>query len=118
MKKLIAFLCLATAAFGQHDAVTVLQDGLGHGTINTPGVNGAVLPYYYMGPYTYDFTGSTFINYPGTTITNYSATIVQANSFVAGEAVTVNGSGVWIAALNTGTLAAANALGVVSSSGL
>ena len=118
MKKYLLALLFATACYGQHDAVTVLQDGLGHGTINTPGVNGAVLPYYYMGPFTYDFTGSTLINATTTTVTNYSQTIVQANTFVAGTPVTVNGSGVWVACYATGTLANANAIGIVSAGGL
>ncbi len=118
MKKLLLSLLFAATCFGQHDAVTVLEDGLGHGTINTPGVAGAVLPYYYMGPYTYDWTGSTFINYPGTVVTNYSQTIVQANTFIAGTPVTVNAAGTWVAAYATGTLAAANAIGIVSAAGL
>jgi hypothetical protein len=47
-----------------------------------------------------------------------SQTVTQANSFVAGEPITVNGSGVWIPATANSSLTAANAIGIVSSTGL
>ena len=59
MKKIIAFLCLASCALAQQ-SVTLLPNGTGGGTLNTPGIT-----YYYMGPYTYDFTGSTVLGISG-----------------------------------------------------
>lgn len=45
-------------------------------------------------------------------------TIVQANTFVAGEPITVNSSGVWVPATANTTLLAANGIGIVQSTGL
>jgi len=117
MKKLLPFLLavfLPLTSQAQHQAVTLLPNGLGAGTLNTAGIS-----YYSMGPFTYDFTGSTLLNAglvaTGTTITQ---TITQANSFVAGQPVTINSSGVWVGASANSTIALANALGVVSSTNL
>ncbi len=113
MKKLLAYLLFTATCFGQHEAVTGDANGTGGMTINTPGIN-----YYYMGQQTYDFTGSTLVNATTTAVTTFSQVINQANSFVGGEAVTVNSSGVWVGAAAGSTLVAANANGVVSSTGL
>ena len=117
MKKILPFLFAALLPFtveAQHQAVTLLPNGTGSGTLNTAGIS-----YYSMGPFTYDFTGSTLLNAglvaSGTTITQ---TITQANSFVAGQPVTINSSGVWVGASANSTIALANALGVVSSTNL
>jgi hypothetical protein len=114
MKKLLLFLALASAAFGQHQSVTVLPDGKGDGTFNTAGIN-----YYYGGANTFDFTNSTLVGggfFANGVSVNF--TVPQANSFVAGQPVTINSSGVWIGASANSTLLASNALGIVSSLGL
>jgi hypothetical protein len=59
--------------------------------------------------------------YPTTSsggLTTISQVVVQANSFVAGEAVTINSSGTWVAATANSTLVASNAVGIVQSTGL
>ena len=117
MKKLLPFLLAAflpLTAHAQRQSVTVDPNGLGAGTFNTAGIS-----YYFMGPNTYDFNGSTILN-AGVTVTAtavYQA-VTQANSFVAGEPVAMNSSGVWVGASANSTLLAANAVGVVSSTGL
>ena len=114
MKKPLLFLALASAAFAQHQSVTVLPDGKGDGTFNTAGIN-----YYYGGANTYDFTNSTLVGggfFANGVSVNF--TVTQANSFVAGQPVTINASGVWIGASANSTLLASNALGIVSSLGL
>lgn len=117
MRKLLPFLLAAIlplTVHAQHQSVTVLPNGLGAGTFNTAGIT-----YYYGGGNTFDFTGSTIIN-GGLTVTATAVylTVNQANSFVAGQPVTINSSGVYIGASANSTLAAANAVGIVSSTGL
>ena len=117
MKKLLPFLLAAFLPFSaqaQRQAITVEPNGTGAGTVSTAGIT-----YYYMGANTYDFTGSILVN--GTLVASATAVyyqVSQANSFVAGQPVTVNGSGTWVGAFANGTLAQANAVGVVSSTGL
>ena len=117
MKKLLPFLLAALLPFSaqaQRQAITVEPNGTGAGTVSTAGIN-----YYYMGANTYDFTGSTLVSgslVASTTAVYYNVT--QANSFVAGQPVTINSGGTWVGASANSTLAAANAVGIVSSTGL
>ena len=117
MKKILPFILAALVpltAHAQRQSVTVNPNGLGAGTFNTAGIS-----YYFMGPNTYDFMGSTILNAVlNVTATAVSQTVSQANSFVAGEAVTINSGGTWVGASANSTLAAANAVGIVSSTGL
>ena len=117
MKKLLPFLLAAFLPFtarAQRQAITVDPNGTGAGTVSTAGIT-----YYYMGANTYDFTGSILVN--GTLVASATAVyyqVSQANSFVAGQPVTINSGGTWVGAFANGTLAQANAVGVVSATGL
>jgi hypothetical protein len=95
MKRILQFLiffCLTIGVSAQQ-SVTISNNGAGSGTFNTPGITT-----YYMGPFTYNFTGSTVIGLSGGGGGGYvlptASTTVLGGVKIDGSTILINGSGV------------------------